>query len=226
MKQKRIFYCEFAYFVGIFILAFGNALMEKANFGVSMVVAPAYLIHLKVSQYLPFFSFGMSGYVLQAFLLCFLSLIMRKVKKSYFLSFVTAFIYGVVLDIIMSVIAFLPHTDIAWRILFYSVGLVTCSTGVAFLFHTYFPPEAYDLFVKETSQKYNIPIGKIKTIYDCCSCVFGVILSLCFFGGFVGVKFGTIICAVINGFLIGKIGKFLENKFIFKDALPLRDKLN
>ena len=69
MKEKRTLYCELAYFVGIVVLALGTAMMEKANFGMSMVVAPAYLIHLKVSEFLPFFSFGMSEYIFQAFLL-------------------------------------------------------------------------------------------------------------------------------------------------------------
>ena len=69
MKGKRIFYSELAYFIGIFVLALGTAFMEKADFGISMVVAPAYLIYLKVSEYVPFFSFGMSEYVFQAFLL-------------------------------------------------------------------------------------------------------------------------------------------------------------
>ena len=68
MKGKRIFYCELAYFFGIVVLAFGTALMEKADFGMSMVVAPAYLIHLKISEYVPSFSFGMSEYIFQAVL--------------------------------------------------------------------------------------------------------------------------------------------------------------
>ena len=91
MKGKRIFYCELAYFVGIVVLAFGTALMEKADFGMSMVVAPAYLLHLKVSQYLPFFTFGVAEYIFQALLLVLLSLVMGKAKKSYLLSFATAF---------------------------------------------------------------------------------------------------------------------------------------
>ena len=76
MKGKRIFYCELAYFFGIVVLAFGTALMEKADFGMSMVVAPAYLIHLKISEYVPSFSFGMSEYIFQAVLLVLLSLVM------------------------------------------------------------------------------------------------------------------------------------------------------
>ena len=45
MKGKRTFYTEVAYILGIVVLAAGNALMEKANLGMSMVVAPAYLLH-------------------------------------------------------------------------------------------------------------------------------------------------------------------------------------
>ena len=53
MKGKRVFYSESAYFIGIAVLALGTAFMKKANFGMSMVVAPAYLVHLKVSEYMP-----------------------------------------------------------------------------------------------------------------------------------------------------------------------------
>lgn len=226
MKGKRVFYCEMAYVAGIIVLALGTAFMERSDFGMSMVVAPAYLIHLKVSQFLPFFSFGMSEYVFQAFLLSVLSVITCKVKKSYFLSFATAFIYGIVLDAAMGIVALFSFEGMVWQIVLYIVGLVICAIGVALLFHTYFPPEAYELFVKEISQKFNVQIGKTKTIYDCCSCVLGVILSLCFFGTFVGVKWGTIACAIINGWLIGRISQFLEDKFDFKDAFPLKNIIN
>jgi len=225
MKGKRVLYSEAAYLIGLIVLAVGTALMEKADFGMSMVVAPAYLIHLKVSEYLPFFSFGMSEYVFQAVLLCLLAAVMRRARMSYLLSFATAFLYGVILDAVMAAAAFLPDTGIAWRIVYYAAGLVICSVGVAFLLHTYLPPEAYELAVKEFSQKFRMPISKTKTIYDCCSCGLGIVLSLCFFGGFVGVKWGTVVCALINGWLIGRITRFLENRFVLKDALSLRGRL-
>ena len=226
MKGKRTIYCEIAYVVGIVVLALGTALMEKADFGMSMVVAPAYLIHLKASEFFPFFSFGMSEYVFQAFLLGVLSLIMGRAKKSYLFSFGTAFLYGIVLDAVMGAVAWLPWEGILWQAICYVAGMLICAVGVAFLFHTYFPPEAYELFVKELSQKCNMTIAKTKTIYDCCSCLFGVVLSLCFFGRFVGVQWGTVVCAAVNGWLIGKINHFLENTFVFQDAFPFREKLN
>lgn len=225
MKGKRTFYCEIAYIIGIVVLALGTALMERANFGMSMVVAPAYLIHLKVSEFLPFFSFGMSEYVFQAFLLIVLSLTMRKVKKSYFLSFATAFLYGIILDATMGVVAWFSLEGIIWQITLCTAGLFICAVGVALLFHTYFPPEAYELFVKEFSTKFNMTISKTKTIYDCCSCALGVILSLCFFGKFIGIQWGTIVCAVVNGWLIGRISNFLDDTFSFQDALSFRDHL-
>lgn len=224
VKEKKVFYSEIAYIAGMIVLSLGTAFMERADFGMSMVVAPAYLIHLKVAQFLPFFSFGMSGYVFQAVLLCVLSLIMRRVKKSYFLSFVTAFLYGIVLDIMMKIVDHFSFEGIVWHIVLFIAGLVICAVGISLLFHTYFPPEAYELFVKEISQKTNMSLGKIKTIYDCCSCVLGVILSLCFSGTFVGVKWGTVVCAMLNGWLIGGMSRFLEDKFVFKAGLPLENR--
>ena len=228
MKRKSIFYCESAYAVGIIILAFATALMEKANFGMSMVVAPAYLIHLKVSQYFPFYTLGMSTYIFEAVLLALLSIVMRKIKISYLLSFVTAIVYGIILDFMLILVAPLPSDGFMWRFIFYCIGMLACSTGIAMLFHTYLPPEAYEMVVKEFSHKFAAPISKVKTIYDCYSCAAGIVLSFVFFGfgNFVGVKWGTILCALLNGWLIGRISHYLDAKFEFRDAFPLRGKLN
>ena len=50
--KKRIFYTEIAYILGLIALALGTAFMEKADFGLSMVVAPPYILHLKISEFL------------------------------------------------------------------------------------------------------------------------------------------------------------------------------
>ena len=219
MLSKKICYSELAYIIGVIALAIGTALMEKADFGMSMVVAPAYLLHLKISQFIPAFSFGMAEYVLQAVLIIILSVIMRKFKRSYLFSFVTAVIYGICLDLSIMLVGLVHWNGIVFRFGFYICGFVLCSAGVAFLFHTYIAPEAYELFVKEISEKLNKPISKVKTIYDCSSCLIGIVLSFAFFGlwHFEGVKFGTVFCALVNGWLIGIISKVIENRFEFKD---------
>lgn len=228
MKQKKVCFSELAYLLGIVILAFGTALMEKADLGISMVVAPAYLLHLRISQSFPVFSFGMAEYVLQAALLIVLVLVMRRGKLSYLFSFVTAVFYGMVLDLSILVLRPLPGSGPGWRIAFYVLGMLLCSVGVSFLFHTYIAPEAYELFVKEISTRYGYRIDRVKTVYDCCSCLVGVALSFAFFGfgHFEGVKLGTIFCALVNGWLIRQISRGLEAAFDFRDALPLREWFN
>lgn len=42
------------------------------------------------------------------------------------------------------------------------------------------------------------------------------------FGMFEGVKLGTIICAVINGFLIGSFSKFLKKHFDFQNRFRIQ----
>lgn len=222
--KKKTFYTELAYVIGLCSLAFSAALMERADFGVSMVIAPAYLLHLKISQFLPFFSFGMAEYTLQAVLLILMVIILRKFKLSYLFSFVTAVIYGFILDLSILLVSFIPNEIFAVRIILYFLGLLGCSSGVSLLFHTYISPEVYELFVKEVSSLFNVNINKFKTIYDLSSCVLAIIMSFAFFGlwNFEGVKLGTIICAMVNGFAIGMFSKIFDKHFVFKDKLKLR----
>ncbi len=217
--KKKVFYTEISYALGLIIMAFAAAFTEKADFGMSMVVAPAYIIHLKVSQLLPWFTFGVAEYCFQGLLILVTILIMRKFKASYLFSFVTAFLYGTLLDIAMGVIAPLPDGSFIIRLVWYALGTVFCSLAVSLFFHTYLSPEAYELIVKELSGKFKIDINKVKTAYDCFSTVLGIILSFAFFGFgvFAGVKLGTVFCALINGFLIGKFTKLLEHFFVFQD---------
>lgn len=222
--MRKTFYTELAYVLGLIFVALGVAFMEKPDFGVSMVVAPAYILHLKISETYSFFTFGMAEYTLQAVLLIIMALVLRRFKLSYLFSFVTAVIYGFILDLCMLAVSYVPMDNMALRITYYTLGMVLCAIGIALFFHTYIAPEVYELFVKEVSSKYGVEIHRFKTGYDICSCLIGVILSFIFFGFgvFRGVKWGTIICALINGTLIGLCSKFLEQRFEFKDGLGLR----
>ena len=56
--KKTVFYTELAFFIGLALLAFGTSLTAYGDVGISMEVAPAYVLHLYVSQFLPWFSFG------------------------------------------------------------------------------------------------------------------------------------------------------------------------
>lgn len=75
--MKRTFSTELAYVFGIVFVALGVVLMEKADFGVSMVVAPAYLLYRWLSPVWSFVTFGMAEYCLQAVLLLVMCLLLR-----------------------------------------------------------------------------------------------------------------------------------------------------
>ena len=178
--MKKKFSAELAYVLGIVFVAIGVVLMEKADFGVSMVVAPAYLLYRALSPTWSFVTFGMAEYCLQAVLLL-----------------VTAFLWQ--------------------RAIYYVVGMLFCSAGVSAMFHTYISPEVYELFVKEVSGHFRVDINKFKTGYDCVSSLIGVAMSFLVFGlwHFVGVSWGTILCALINGTIIGRFSAFYEKHWTF-----------
>ena len=224
-KKKMKLYTELSYIIGLVILAFGSALMVWGDLGMSVVVAPAYILHLKLSQFWPFFSFGMAEYMTQALVLVLLGIVIRKFKPIFLFSFVTAVLYGLLLDGALYVVSLLPlNNSFGIRLLIYSLGMLLATLSIAFLFRTYIAPEAYELFVKEICLKWNLDIGKAKTIYDCVSCVLAIALSFAFFGlgRFEGIKVGSIITTLINGSMIGLWGKVLDKVFTFEDGLPLK----
>lgn len=65
MNQKKLrIPAEVAYAAAVLILSFAVAMIASANFGVSMVVAPAYILSLRFDA----LTFGQSEYIVQALL--------------------------------------------------------------------------------------------------------------------------------------------------------------
>ena len=224
--KKKTFYTELAYVFGIVSLVIGVTLMERADFGMSMVVAPAYVLHRFVSTLpgMAWFTFGVAEYTLQLCLVLALMLVVRKFRVSYFFSFVTAVLYGYLLDLVMWLTPVIAAENIALRIVFFVLGELFCTLGVSMVLHTYIPPEAYELFVAEVSKRFNKPTGRVKWIYDISSCVTAVALSFLFFGFgvFVGVKWGTVLCAAVNGPIISAMIQYEDKIFDFQDGLKWR----
>jgi len=147
--MKRLtFYTEAAYIIGLIMLAFGTALMTRGGFGMSMVVAPAYILHLKLSQILPAFTFGMAEYLLQAVIIAVMMLILKRVRITYLLTFATTVLYGLLLDASLLVLPKIETGEYFIRVGLYIVGIFMCTAAIALLFKTYFPPAAYEVFVK------------------------------------------------------------------------------
>ena len=222
--MKRTFYAELAYILGIIIITFGVTLMEKSDFGVSMIVAPAYVLHRKLVLQNPFFTFGVAEIITQVVVLLLAWAVTRKIKVADLFCFVTAVFYGIVLDGWIALLSGLPDDTIPARILLYVFGMLLCSLGVSLIFHTYVPPESYELLVKKVSSAFHFNINKTKTCFDLSSLTVALIMSFLFFGfgTFIGVRVGTLVAALFNGTVIGLFSKLLDRLFVFKDLFPLR----
>ncbi len=220
--KKLTFYTEAAYIVGLVMLAFGTALMTAGNFGISMVVAPAYVLHLKISQYFSFFSFGLAEYLLQAVIIAVMMLILKKVRLAYLLTFVTTVIYGLLLDLSMAVLPEIKASAYFVRGAVYVGGVLLCTAAIAFLFKAYLPPAAYEVFVKNVSKRFKIKLFTFKTVFDCLFCVIAAVMSLLFFGELKGIGIGTALCALIYGTLIGLFTKLFNKIWVFKDAFNFK----
>ena len=224
MRKKRIFYSEIAYVLGVVFVALGVAFCGKADLGFSMIVAPAYILHRWISPVWPFFSFGMAEYTFQALLVLLLALALRRFRLSYLLSFVTAVIYGFVLDGLLALLSFLPADEIWLRAIWFVLGVLITAAGVSMMFHTYLSPQVYELVVKEVSAYFHADINKVKIGYDASSLVLSVILSFIAFGfgRFVGVSWGTVVITLVNGLIISRFSRLYEKHLHFRDAFPWR----
>ena len=95
MSRKIKISSEVTYFAAIVLLSLAVAILSTADFGISMIVAPAYLLSLKAG----FLSFGQAEYVVQAIVFILLCIVLKRFRFVYFFSFVTCLIYGFVLDL-------------------------------------------------------------------------------------------------------------------------------
>ena len=219
MKKIKI-YSEIIYLLSIIIISFSVAMLSAVDFGISMIVAPAYILSKKIG-----ITFGQSEYIIQAILFIVFCIIVKKVKPIFLISFLTCLIYGWILDLWRVIIpAFNPQItspgtlDLWVGIVFFIVGMVLTSLAVALSFKAYIYPQVYDFFVNETTKFYNISVSKFKTIFDMSFLALGVIMSLVFFQGFVGINWGTLVMAVFNGSIISFFSKTFDRFF---EPVPL-----
>lgn len=212
MKKIRISN-EFIYVLAVLVLSFATAMLAAADLGMSMVVAPAYIVSLKVK----IITFGQAEYIVQGTLFVLFCILMKRVRALYFFAFVSGLIYGAALDFWRAVI---PHFNpelsapgslpLSLRIVYFIVGFLLNSLGVALYFKTYFYPQVYEFFVKGISRRFDIALSKFKIGFDMTCLVIAAALSFTLYHGFVGIGVGTVALAFGNGPLIGFYGKWMD----------------
>ncbi len=204
------------YILGAVILSLATALLAAADFGLSVIVSPAYLVSLKV----PFLSFGQAEYIVQGVLFIVFCIAMRRIRLLYFGAFLSGIIYGFILDLWRGLIPQLnpqvypPGTLPApVRAGCFIIGFFINAFGAMLYFENRFYPQVYEFFVKGISGKYQIKLSSFKLAFDLAFLLLTVVLSLALFHKLVAVGVGTLLMACVNGPLIGVYSRWFERHF-------------
>ncbi|MBQ8177560.1 MAG: hypothetical protein IJ033_00045 [Clostridia bacterium] len=225
---------ELYWLLGLLFISLGVALCAKADLGVSMIAAPAFIIHEAIDGLVPaFFTIGVVEYLVQAFFAILLCIVVLKVKISYALTIVVGVIYGYVLDMWLLILGPEPFQQVWLRYVMLIVGDISTAIGVACFFRTYLPIQSYDIFVKDLSLRFKLNINIVKPIYDFSLLAISLVLAFTLFGdvkefdwskiyktSFHCLGLGTIITTVINSPLITLMGKIFDKILGTEPLLP------
>lgn len=227
MKKIKI-YGEAAWFISLLLLSFAVAMTAAADFGLSMVVAPAYILSLRMGT----LSFGQCEYIVQGILFVVMCLAMGRVRPIYFVSFFTCLVYGLMLDSWRGIIpVFDPSVTVpgsmpmGLRLVFFLLGMVLCAFCIALCFYSYIYPQVYDFFVKAVADRFSIRRDRFKTGFDVTFLLLACALTFIFFGRFQGIGVGTVVTTIFNGTLIGFFSRQLEKRCEFVPLWPRLEKL-
>lgn len=198
------------------IMPFAIAIMTKAGLGLSMIAAPTYII----SEKAPFLTYGQTEYIFQTLVLVVMCLVVRKFKVLYLTSFLTAILYGSILDLFIWLLEPVSLTTMGQRIPVFIAGMLLTSLGVALFMNTYLAPCAYDYFVRTVVQEKQLDLRKFKLGFDAVFMLISVALTLLLFRKFIGITWGTLVIVVCNGNIVAFLDKWMNKRFDFYDVFP------
>lgn len=220
MKKIKL-HSETVYILGLFIMSLSVAMIACTDYGLSMIVAPAYLLSVKIGV-----TFGQAEYIVQGLLFIVLCIALRKFRIIYGFSFVTGLIYGAMLD---GWRVLIPHFNpeitapgmlpLPLKLVYFCVGMTLTSFAVALLFRTYLYPQVYDFFVKAISARYKLNRDKFKIGFDISCLVVSCAMTFLLFGKIVGIGVGTLIMTALNGVIIAFFGKLFDKCLEVKPGL-------
>ena len=89
---------ELLWLFGIVFVALGVSICNKADLGVSMIAAPAFIVSEAIKPLSSIFSVGVTEYIIQGIMLIIMCIAVKRFNWRYLLGFAVAVIYGYTLD--------------------------------------------------------------------------------------------------------------------------------
>lgn len=212
---------EAAWLLGVLLCALGVALATKANFGLSMIAAPPYIIHIFMENFFPWYSQGTSEYIWQGVLLLVMCIIVRRFRVKYLLTFVCAVIFGLAVDGFLWLLGgSAVYATLAARIIAFIVSEIITAVAIACYFRTDLPLPVYELVASEIAKCYSLNMNKVKQANDLIMLALSLILAFVLNRSFAGIGIGTIIITLVNASLIALAGKILDTYCDFSPRFP------
>ncbi|MBQ8250131.1 MAG: hypothetical protein IJY93_09700 [Clostridia bacterium] len=217
---------ELLWILGFIFVAFGVAICSKANLGVSMIAAPAFIVSEAMLRFSEIFSVGVTEYIIQGIILVLMCIVVRRFNWRYLLAFAVAVLYGYTLNLFLWILGDVTFDAIWLRWIMLIVGDLIIAFGIACFFRTYLPLQVYELFVAETADRFHIGIGKVKTAFDVTLLVISVVLAITLFGdvtsfdwsgithtSYHSIGLGTFVTTAVNSPFIAIMGKLVDRIF-------------
>ncbi len=200
-KAKR--YLVFLF--GLFISSFGVSLITKANLGTSPISAIPYVLSLNFPFTLGQFTIAFSLFLilLQLFIL------RRNFKAEHLLQIPISVAFGYFIDLTMVMLGFVAPGSYPVKLVALLIGCVILGFGVYLEVIADVAMLPGESFVRAVTQTWKTDFGTTKVCFDVSMTVIAAITSLVLAHTLYGVREGTVIAALLVGFIARLFGRLL-----------------
>ena len=192
-KLKR--YIIFA--IGLFINSLGVSFVTKANLGTSPISSVPYVLSLN-------FPFTLGNFtILFSLLLIVLQLIIlrKNFKLEHVLQIPVSIVFGYFIDLTMILLQSVDPKAYIMKIIFLIIGCIILGFGVYLEVLADVAMLPGESFVRAVSSTWNTEFGVTKICFDVSITILAVIISFVLSHELNGVREGTVIAALLVGFI-------------------------
>ena len=193
------------FLVGLFVNSLGVSLITKANLGTSTISSIPYVLSLNFP-----FTLGNFTIFFSIFLIALQLIILRRnFKLEHILQIPVSIIFGYFIDLTMILFSWVNPEAYIMKIVYLLIGCLILGVGVYMEVLADVVMLPGESFVRAIVLTWKTNFGTTKICFDVSMSVIAAVLSFVFAGSLAGVREGTVIAALLVGFIARLIGKKL-----------------
>lgn len=194
------------FLIGLFVNSLGVSLITKASLGTSPISSIPYVLSLKFP-----FTLGEFTIFFSLFLIFLQLLILRRnFKAEHFLQIPISILFGYFIDLSMILFAFVNPQTYPAKIANLLIGCLILGFGVYLEVLADVAMLPGESFVRAVTATWKTEFGTTKIVFDVSMTGIAAVLSFLFFGRLNGVREGTVVAALLVGFIARLLGRVLH----------------